>query len=252
MIQVNDSPESRRASGRPRRIGAFFDMDKTLISENSGSIYMKHRYAEGEIDTLTLLKAFGAYLQYKMGVLDLVAWTKSMMLDFRGRSEAGLAEEAQNLFEEAILQTIYAEGVECIRHHQAAGHEVCIVSGSTRFVVEPLARYLGVRHMVYTRLEIEDGRCTGEVVEPICFEEGKIFWLDKLIKEQDIDLARSWFYTDSITDMPLLDLVGHPVVVNPDPLLYRAARARKWPVRLFDPDRDAEDVPAPASVPQIS
>ena len=89
MIQVNDSPESRRASGRPRRIGAFFDMDKTLISENSGSIYMKHRYAEGEIDTLTLLKAFGAYLQYKMGVLDLVVdffGTSQRIADMHGRN----------------------------------------------------------------------------------------------------------------------------------------------------------------------
>ena len=66
---MNDSSERRRESSRPRRIGAFFDMDKTLISENSGSVYMKHRYAEGEIDTLTLVKAFGAYLQYKLGVL---------------------------------------------------------------------------------------------------------------------------------------------------------------------------------------
>ena len=223
-----------RRARRATRIGAFFDMDKTLISENSGSVYMKYRYEQGEIDAWALLKGLGAYLQYKLGVLDLLSWTKSMMQEFRGRSEAELAVEAQALFEAAILPAIYPEAVDTIRRHQEAGHDVCIVSGATRFVVEPLARHLGVEHMVYTRLEVEDGRFTGRVVEPICFEEGKIYWLQQFIEEQRIDLARSWFYTDSVTDRPLLDLVGHPVVVNPDPLLYREAIRRRWPVRLFD------------------
>ena len=66
------------------------------------------------------------------------------------------------------------------------------------------------------------------------FGEGKIYWLQQLVEEQDIDLARSWFYTDSITDVPLLELVGHPVVVNPDPMLFRTAVRRSWPVRVFD------------------
>ncbi len=240
---------TRRSRRDASRVGAFFDMDKTIISENSGSVYMKHRFEQGEIDGWELLKGFGAYLQYKVGVLDLVSWTKSMMHEFRGRSEAELIAEAQVLFDEAILPTLYPEAVECIRHHQAAGHEVCIVSGATRFVVEPLARHLGVQHMVYTRLEVEKGRFTGRVVEPICFEEGKIYWLQQLLEEQRIDLARSWFYTDSITDRPLLDLVGHPVVVNPDPLLYREAVRRKWPVRLFDPDADGAALGAEAAGP---
>ena len=98
----------------------------------------------------------------------------------------------------------------------------------------PLARRLGIEHMLYTRLEVEDGRFTGRVVEPICFEEGKIYWIREFIEEHGVDLAKSFFYTDSVTDMPLLDMVGHPVVVNPDPLLYRRALRRRWPVRFFE------------------
>ena len=98
---------------------------------------------------------------------------------------------------------------------------VAIVSGATKYVVKPLAARLGVKHILYTRLEVEHGRFTGRVVEPICFEEGKIYWLQQLVEEQRIDLAKSWFYTDSVTDLPLLELVGHPVVTNPDPRLYR-------------------------------
>jgi HAD superfamily hydrolase (TIGR01490 family) len=216
------------------RIGAFFDMDKTLIAENSGSLYMRYRYQRGEISGLELLKGVGAYLQYKLGILDIRNWTKTMMVQFRGQSEAELEAEAKAWFEELVAQTIYPEAEELVRKHEADGHVVAIVSGATKFVVRPLAQRLGIEHLLYTRLEVEDGRFTGRVIEPICFEEGKIYWLQQFIEEHGIDLAKSWFYTDSITDLPLLDLVGHPVATNPDPLLYRAAVRRRWPVRFFE------------------
>jgi len=163
-----------------------------------------------------------------------------MMKDFAGQRESDLAVEAQALFEEEILPSIYPEPERIVGEHKARGHVVAIVSGATRFVVEPLARHLGVDHMLYTGMEVEGGLFTGRVVEPVCFEEGKIFWLQQFIERESIDLARSWFYTDSVTDLPLLELVGHPMAVNPDPFLYRTARRRRWPVRLFEPPkRDA-------------
>jgi len=227
-------PEPVRAAPRA---GAFFDMDKTLIAENSGSLYMKYRYQRGEIGGMDLLKGLGAYLQYKLGVLDIRNWTKNMMVQFRGQSEAELETEASRWFDELVAPTIYPEAAELVRKHEAAGHVVAIVSGATKFVVRPLARRLSIEHMLYTRLEVEDGLFTGRVIEPVCFEEGKIYWLQQFIEEHAIDLAKSWFYTDSITDRPLLDVVGHPVAVNPDPLLYREAVRRRWPVRIFEPPR---------------
>jgi len=206
-------------------IGAFFDMDKTLISENSGSLYMKHRYQKGEIGGIDLLKGFGAYFQYKLGLLDIRNWTKH---------EEELQKEALQWFDEMVVGTIYPEAEQVVREHRAAGHVVAIVSGATKFVVRPLAARLGIEHMLYTRLEVEGGLFTGRVIEPICFEEGKIYWLQQFIEEHEVDLARSWFYSDSITDRALFDLVGHPVAVNPDPLLYREAWRRRWPVRFFE------------------
>jgi len=225
---------SRRARVRPK-VGAFFDMDKTLIAENSGSLYMKYRYERGEIGGLDLAKGLGAYLRYKVGLLDIRAWTQDMMMQFRGENERDLAREAREWLEETVVETIYPEAREVVRWHQDEGHVVAIVSGATKFVVAPLAAHLGIEHFLYTRLETENGRFTGRVIEPICFEEGKIYWLQQLVEEQGIDLALSYFYTDSITDLPLLDLVGHPVVTNPDPRLYRVAARRRWPVRFFDP-----------------
>ena len=221
-------------------IGAFFDMDKTLLADNSGSLYMKYRYQRGEISGFDLLKGFGAYLQYKMGILDIRNWTKTMMVQFRGQSEAELEQEAIKWVEEMVIQTIYPEAEERVRYHQEQGHVVAIVSGATRFVVRPIAQRLGIEHMLFTRLEVEQGHFTGRVIEPICFEEGKIYWLQQFIEEHGVDLAKSWFYTDSITDLPLMDIVGHPVAVNPDPFLYRTAVRRRWPVRFFQaPERAA-------------
>ena len=215
------------------RVGAFFDMDKTLIDENSGSLYMKHRYERGEISALELAKGLGAYLQYKAGILDIVSWTKEMLAEFAGRIVSEIESEADDWMIEELIAHLYPEARSLVEHHQDEDHLVAIVSGSTDFVVNPLARYLGIDHVLATRLEQEGGCFTGDVVEPICFEEGKVHWLSHLVTEHDIDLARSWFYTDSITDIPLLELVGHPVVVNPDPRLYREAARRRWPVRMF-------------------
>jgi HAD superfamily hydrolase (TIGR01490 family) len=215
------------------RAGAFFDMDKTLIAENSGTLFFKHRYQQGQMGGWDLAKGLAAYLQYKIGILDIQSWTQSMMVQFRGQSERALVREANQIFKQWVKPVIYPEASELVRWHREAGHVVVIVSGATKYVVRPLAECLGVKHFLYTRLETENGRFTGRVVEPVCFEEGKIYWLQQLVDQQRIDLARSWFYTDSITDLPLLELVGHPVVVNPDPRIYRTAVRRRWPVRFF-------------------
>jgi len=219
---------------RPR-IGAFFDMDKTLIARNSGTLMMKHRYERGEIGNLDLLKGIAVYLQYKLGVLDIRSWAQSVLAEYRGKREDEIEKQAREWFDALVEPALYPEAEQLVREHDAAGHVVAIVSGATKFVVRPLAARLGIRHMLYTRLEVEDGRFTGRVVDPICFEEGKIYWLQQLIEEEGIDLAKSYFYTDSITDRPLLDLVAHPIAVNPDPMLYREAARRGWPVRFFTP-----------------
>ncbi len=210
-------------------------MDKTLIAENSASLFIQARYERGEISGMDLVKGIAAYLQYKVGWLDIRNWTQATMVQFAGQSEVELEKEALGFFEDKVVPTIYPEAEALVREHLAAGHFVAIVSGATKFVVSPLCDRLGIEHMLYTRLEVESGLFTGRVEEPICFEEGKIYWLQQFIDEHGIDLAKSFFYSDSITDKPLFDLVGHPVVVNPDPLLYREAVRRSWPVRLFTP-----------------
>jgi HAD superfamily hydrolase (TIGR01490 family) len=115
--------------------------------------------------------------------------------------------------------------------HLEQGHVVAIVSASTQFAVGPLAAHLGIPgQFVSTRLESESGKLTGRVVPPVCFGPGKVVWAERFASEHGVDLDRSYFYTDSISDLPLLERVDHPIVVNPDPRLWRLARQKGWPV----------------------
>ena len=231
---------------RATNIGAFFDVDKTILAENSGTAYLKILYERGEIDWRTVLLGLGSYLRYKLNLLDIERWTEKNSGMFQGRSESATAREAAELFQTVLLPSIYPEAEARVRWHLSQGHLVALVSGSTRFVLEPLATHLGVKHLLCTQLEADEGVFTGRLIRPICFGEGKIYWIQQLIERELVDLARSYFYTDSITDLPLLDLVGHPIVVNPDPLLYRKARQRHWPVRFFTkPDGVRRGVAAP-------
>ncbi len=214
-------------------VGVFFDVDRTIISENSGTLYLRALYDRGEIDWLTLVRSLSPYLQYKLNLLDIERWTEETMQQFKGRSERTLSREANQWFRDYVLPKVYPEAEELVYKHAEQGHIVALASGASKFVLRPLAAHLNIKHIMHTHLEVKDGRFTGRVVQPICFGEGKIYWVQQLIEPLGIDLAKSYFYSDSITDLPLLEVVGHPQIVNPDPLLYREARRRHWPVRFF-------------------
>jgi len=215
------------------RISALFDVDKTILARNSGRLFLQELYERGEIDAWTVLRNLAAYLSYKLNRLDIDRWAESALDAMVGRSECELMSQAAEFFERCIRPKIYPQAQSRVRWHLEQGHVVALVTGSTRFIVEPLATYLGVKHSVCTELEVEDGRLTGRIQPPICFGRGKVERLRQLIEREEIDLARSWCYTDSLSDLPLLELVGYPMVVNPDPGLYREARRRRWPVSFY-------------------
>jgi putative phosphoserine phosphatase/1-acylglycerol-3-phosphate O-acyltransferase len=132
-----------------------------------------------------------------------------------------------------VRNFIYPEAREAIKRHLREGYVVANVTGATRYDAEPLASDLGIEHVICTQLDVRQGMFSGRVVDPICFGEGKIHKLRQFVQDHRIELAWSYFYTDSISDLPLLEIVGHPQVVNPDPLLYRTASRRKWPITMF-------------------
>jgi HAD superfamily hydrolase (TIGR01490 family) len=127
---------------------------------------------------------------------------------------------------------VYDEAVSLIEEHHLAGRDVVIVSASGVEVVEPIAEMLGADHVVATRMEIEDGRYTGGI-EYYAYAAEKARAVEELAAARGYDLAASYAYSDSVTDLPMLEAVGHPHAVNPDKELRRAAAERGWPVLVF-------------------
>ena len=219
---------------RPRSVpAAFFDVDKTIISQNSGTLFLKYLYEQGRATKMDIVKGLASYMQYKVNLLDIEAFSKQTVKQLKGQSEAEMIAFSSEWYDEVVRHYIYPEARALIGRHLEEGHMVALVTGATRYVAEPLAKDLGITHVICTQLEVRRGLFTGRVEEPICFGEGKILKLREFVDGHRIDLARSYFYTDSISDLPLLEVVGHPQVVNPDPLLYRRAARRKWPVKMF-------------------
>jgi HAD superfamily hydrolase (TIGR01490 family) len=129
--------------------------------------------------------------------------------------------------------------VRRIDEHRARGHLIALLSSTTNYLADPLAEELGIEHLLVTKLIVVDGCFTGEVERPLCYGAGKLHWARRFALEHDVDLAQSFFYTDSVTDVPMLEIVGHPQIVNPDPILRRVARRRGWSILPVEPARMA-------------
>jgi HAD superfamily hydrolase (TIGR01490 family) len=174
-------------------------------------------------------------MRYKLGLLDIERAAASTSGWIRGRSEEAVAQHCRVWYRDMVRQYLQPEMVRRVREHQAQGHVVALLSSSTPYLATPLAEELGIEHLLVSRLVIENGRFTGDVHRPICYGAGKIHWAKRFAAEHDVDLGASWFYTDSVTDLPMLEIVGHPEIVNPDPRLRREARRRGWNVMQISP-----------------
>jgi HAD superfamily hydrolase (TIGR01490 family) len=228
---------------------AFFDLDKTVIARASVVAFGRPLYHEGLISRRTILRGlYGQLIYLYMGADEAkIARMRSSMLELtRGWDQARVSEIVEEALERIIEPIIYAEALELIALHKDAGRVVVIVSASPEEIVNPLARYLGVDHAIASRARLDDeGRYTGEMAYD-AFGPAKAEAMQRLSVELGIDLASSFAYSDSATDLPMLEVVGHPVAVNPDKELARAAQERGWEVRNFvRPVRLRDRVPMP-------
>jgi HAD superfamily hydrolase (TIGR01490 family) len=212
------------------RVGAFFDLDRTLVACNTGRLFLKDLRRRGEISVGRALRALGWLARYHFSLLDVDAMAENIMGGMRGCSERDFEERCRRWVEDEVLPRLLPAGLRKIEEHRQQGHLLAILSTSPSYVTRPIARTLGMDEVLSTQFEVEGGLFTGRVIAPACFGSGKVHWAEKLGRSHSIDLGRSWFYTDSFTDLPMLERVGNRVVVNPDPRLRRAARQRGWAV----------------------
>ncbi len=226
------SPPTIRATGRP---AAFFDLDKTIIAKSSTLAFSKSFQAGGLISRRAVLRSAYAQFVYLVGGADHDQMEK--MREFLSELCAGwdvqtVREIVADTLHNIVDPLVYDEAVSLIEEHQLAGRDVIIVSASGTEVVEPIGELLGADGVVATQLQIVDGRYTGEI-DYYAFGENKASAIQELAEKHGYDLSRSYAYSDSVTDVPMLEVVGHPFAVNPDRELRRQAVARGWPVLVF-------------------
>jgi HAD superfamily hydrolase (TIGR01490 family) len=214
-------------------VAAFFDMDRTVVRTNTGPMYLSYAFRHGWLRKRHI--AIGAWwtLLYKLTVLDTASAARRATASFAGLDAQALEDFCRTWVAEDVLPQISATARRTIETHRRRGDVLVMLTASTSFGAGPVSEHLEMDHLLSTRLEVEDGRLTGRAVEFLCLGAGKVVWAEKLAEEQGIDLEQSCFYTDSIEDMPMLERVGEPIVVNPDFRLARLARARRWRVERW-------------------
>ena len=217
---------------------AFFDVDYTLLSKSSMLLYVNYMRQRGEYRFYELILGSFYLLQYKLNLLDFESVTEKVTLRYRGMREEEMIKNCQEWFEEVVRHHIYPQAIELIEEHRKRGDELCLLSAVTVYLAEPLSRYLGIEHYLCNRLEVEDGVFTGRLVRPFCYGEGKLAYAQKFAQEKGISLKDSYYYSDSITDLKVLEAFGHPVVVNPDRLLKKEAQKRGWKILYFQPEKN--------------
>jgi len=215
-------------------IGAFFDLDHTVLTHSSASLWARYLYRQGRMSKAQMVRMGWWTLKYRLAIIDMANLTRILARDMQGQREDELIAESDRWFKEMVAPCIAPAARQRVGEHLARGHTVALLTASTPYVGAPVARDLGLAdHYICTRLEVVGGVFTGRCVEPICYGPGKVYWARAFAAAHGLDLGQSYFYTDSYTDLAMLNAVGHPVAVNPDARLRRHALRQGWPIERF-------------------
>ena len=214
-------------------IAAFFDFDKTLIAGYSAKAFLTEQFKSGGISPRDIAKQLRAAAGFRSGKMNFSAFMAETAGVFRGQAEYVFEEFGEEVYRKKVAGAIYPEARKLLQAHRDMGHTIAIVSSATLYQIEPAARELDIDYIMCTDLEIKDGIFTGNVISPTCFGDGKRKSAEQFCGEMDAHMSDSFFYTDSEDDLPLLEAVGHPRVVNPSRALVRVARDRNYQVCKF-------------------
>lgn len=213
---------------------ALFDLDNTLLDGDSDGLWFQFLAKLGVIDAELTAEEHARHARdYHAGRLDIAAYYTLALSPLADHSQAQLHEWRQRFMQERIAPRITEAARALLDQHRDAGHTLIIVTATNRFITEPIARALDVPHLLATEPEYDGVRFTGRVTGVPCFGEGKLTHLREWLYQEGVEPSETWFYSDSHNDLPLLEFVDHPAVVNPDPVLREIASQRGWPVSFL-------------------
>lgn len=216
----------------PKSYMVFFDLDRTIISLNSGSLLIRQAYKNGVMSTLNLSKAiFQSYL-YKFKLRDTNLIVSEMGTWLKGAHHKTIDELAKEVVDKYLIASIRPEIIKEIYIHKQKNARVIILSSSLSSICDPIGRHLGFDDIICTTMETTEGILTGAPVGTFCFGEEKRIRVLSYCEKNHYALTEAWYYADSISDLPVFEAVGHPVCVAPDRKLTRIAHERRWKVIL--------------------
>lgn len=212
-------------------IAAFFDLDRTLIDVNSGLLWAKHERREGNIT----LKQFGQAAfwtaLYHLSLIDMDKAYNAAIGHYRGQPYETLDQRTQDWFHKEVHPLLRSSAVKAIQDHKSQGHHLVMLTSSSCFQAAIASETWGFDHWLANIFPTDpQGMLTGTFEAPLCYGEGKVTRAEAWAKTHNVDLNQSYFYSDSLTDLPMLERVGEPRVVTPDPRLKKLAQRRHWPI----------------------
>lgn len=233
-LRLPGSVAEIQASPPGEKIGAFFDLDGTLVAGFTAVILTQERLRRRDMGVGELISMVQAGLNHQLGRIEFEQLIGKAAAALAGRALSDLEEIGERLFVHRIESRIYPEMRELVRAHLARGHTVVLSSSALTIQVGPVARFLGILNTLTNKFETnEDGILTGNVVRPILWGPGKAAAVQKFAAENGIDLQDSYFYADGDEDVALMYLVGHPRPTNPEGKMAAVARRRGWPILRF-------------------
>ncbi len=216
---------------------AIFDLDNTLLAGDSDYLWGRFLVERGLVDGDFYERENQRFFdEYNAGTLDIYEFLAFSLKPLAEHDMAALSALHDVFMEKKIKPIITTESRQLVEQHRNKDHTLLIITATNRFITEPIAQEFGIKHLLATEPEQQHGRYTGKVSGVPCFQDGKVKRLEEWLTTNRSNLASSWFYSDSHNDLPLLELVTHPVAVNPDETLEAHAEAKQWPIiKLAEP-----------------
>ncbi len=214
---------------------AFFDFDRTLINKNSATLWVKYELRAGRMSLATAVKASFWIALYHMGYGDIEGAMQKLVGSLKDELESDMRVRVYQWYNTYVRMLYRKQARAIVDEHRQRGHRVVLLSSTSTYAADLICADLNLHdHLSNSFLLNAAGQFTGEPRKPMCFGQGKLKHAEDYARHHHISLSDCWFYTDSITDLPVMNAVGHPIAVHPDRKLHKEAQLRGWPIADWD------------------